>query len=91
MIHDADSHLMELDDCLDEFFTPALLPRFHASAGHRTALQRNLRPRRSREAHTAPTLRAGVDANLMLRKNYEAHGGAGLAPELRRPVQRAVA
>jgi predicted TIM-barrel fold metal-dependent hydrolase len=74
LIHDADSHLMELDDCLDAFFTPTLLPRFHASAGYRAALQRNLRPGRSRDAHAVPAFRAGVEANIMLRKNYEAHG-----------------
>jgi len=74
LIHDADSHLMELDDCLDPFFTPSLLPRFHACAGYRAALQRNLRPGRSREAHADAGFRAGVDANLLLRKNYEAHG-----------------
>lgn len=74
LIHDADSHLMELDDCLDTFFTPSLLPRFHACAGYRAALQRNLRPGRSREAHADPAFRAGIDANILLRKNYEAHG-----------------
>ena len=74
LIHDADSHLMELDDCLNGFFTPSLLPRFHACAGYRAALQRNLRPGRSREAHADAAFRAGVDAQLMLRKNYEAHG-----------------
>jgi hypothetical protein len=74
LIHDADSHLMELDDCLDAFFTPTLLSRFHASAGYRAALQRNLRPGRSRDAHAEPAFRAGVEANIMLRKNYEAHG-----------------
>ena len=74
LIHDADSHLMELDDCLDPYFDPALLARFHASPGYRAALARNLRPGRSRESHADPVFRAGVDANLMLRKNYEAHG-----------------
>jgi len=74
LIHDADSHLMELDDCLDPYFEKALLARFHASPGYRTALARNLRPGRSRAAHVDPAFRAGVDANLMLRKNYEAHG-----------------
>jgi len=74
LIHDADSHLMELDDCLDEFFAPSLLARFHACPGYRAALQRNLRPGRSREAHADAAFRAGVDAHLMLRKNYEAHG-----------------
>jgi predicted TIM-barrel fold metal-dependent hydrolase len=74
LIHDADSHLMELDDCLDPYFDKALLARFHASAGYQVALARNLRPGRSRQAHADPVFRAGVDANLMLRKNYEAHG-----------------
>ena len=74
LIHDADSHLMELDDGLDDFFTPALLPRFHACAGYRAALQRGLRPGRSREAHADAAFRAGVDDRILLRKNYEAHG-----------------
>lgn len=74
LIHDADSHLMELDDCLDAYFEPQLLQRFHDSPGYRAALARNLRPGRSREAHADPSFRAGVDANLLLRKNYEAHG-----------------
>jgi predicted TIM-barrel fold metal-dependent hydrolase len=74
LIHDADSHLMELDDCLDDHFEPALLARFHASPAYQAALRRNLRPGRSVQAHADPTFRAGVDANLLLRKNYEAHG-----------------
>jgi predicted TIM-barrel fold metal-dependent hydrolase len=74
LIHDADSHLMELDDCLDAYFEPGLLARFHASAGYQAALRRNLRPGRSREAHADVVFRAGVDANILLRKNYEAHG-----------------
>jgi predicted TIM-barrel fold metal-dependent hydrolase len=74
LVHDADSHLMELDDCLDEHFQPALLARFHACDGYRTALNRGLRPGRSVEAHADPAFRAGVDAQLLLRKNHEAHG-----------------
>ena len=74
LIHDADSHLMELDDCLDAYFAPQQLAAFHASAGYQAALRRNLRPGRSRAAHADVGFRAGVDANLMLRKNYEAHG-----------------
>jgi len=74
LIHDADSHLMELDDCLDPYFDRATLARFHASAGYHAQLQRGLRPGRSREAHADPAFRAGVADNLLLRKNYEAHG-----------------
>ena len=74
LIHDADSHLMELDDCLDAHFQPSLLASFHASPGYRAQVGRNLRPGRTAEAHADPAFRAGVDANLMLRKNHEAHG-----------------
>jgi len=74
LIHDADSHLMELDDCLDEHFEPGRLAAFHASTGYQAALRRNLRPGRSHQAHADAAFRAGVAANLMLRKNYEAHG-----------------
>ena len=74
LAHDADSHLMELDDCLDGHFQPSLLASFHASAGYRAALARGLRPGRSRAAHADPAFRAGVEAGLMLRKNHEAHG-----------------
>jgi predicted TIM-barrel fold metal-dependent hydrolase len=74
LIHDADSHLMELDDCLDAFFTPSLLPRFHACDGYQAALRRGLRPGRSVQAHADAAFRAGVDDQIMLRKNHEAHG-----------------
>lgn len=74
LIHDADAHLMELDDCLDPYLDRATLARFHASAGYQAQLQRGLRPGRSVAAHQDPDFRAGIAANLLLRKNYEAHG-----------------
>lgn len=74
LIHDADSHLMELDDCLDDHFEPSRLAAFHASAGYQAALRRGLRPGGAKQAHADPAFRAGVDANLLLRKNFEAHG-----------------
>lgn len=77
LIHDADSHLMELDNCLDDFFEPRLLARFHDSSNYQARLSANvakLRPGKSHAAHADPVFRAGVDANIMLRKNYEAHG-----------------
>lgn len=75
LIHDADSHLQELEDCLDPFFQPSLLEAFHASPGYRHRVRRyENRPGRSREFHAEPSFRAGVDANIMLRKNHEAHG-----------------
>lgn len=75
LVHDADSHLMELDDCLDAYFDAAHLARYHASAGYQRHLQRHLRPPgRSRAAHADAAFRAGVADQLLLRKNYEAHG-----------------
>ena len=74
LVHDADSHLMELDDCLDPYFDKRLLARFHALPAYRAVLARGLRPGRSPQAHADPEFRAGVAANLLLRKNYEAHG-----------------
>ncbi|MFN0184713.1 MAG: hypothetical protein ACKVQR_12945, partial [Aquabacterium sp.] len=74
LIHDADSHLMELDDCLDAHFQPSLLAAFHATPGYQATQRRGLRPGRSVQAHADPAFRAGVDAQVMLRKNHEAHG-----------------
>lgn len=74
LIHDADSHLMELDDCLDPYFERRLLARFHDLPAYRAVVARGLRPGRTPQAHADPTFRAGVAANLLLRKNFEAHG-----------------
>jgi predicted TIM-barrel fold metal-dependent hydrolase len=74
LVHDADSHLMELDDCLDPYFEKRLLARFHALPAYRAVVDRGLRPGRSPEAHADPAFRAGVAGNLLLRKNFEAHG-----------------
>ena len=75
LIHDADSHLMELDDCLDPYFDSSMLARFHASTHYRARAARYVkRPGRSRAAHADPVFRAAVDENILLRKNHEAHG-----------------
>lgn len=74
LIHDADSHLMELDDCLDGHFQPSLLAAFRACDGYRAKRHANLRPGASRQAHADPAFRAGASDNILLRKNYEALG-----------------
>ena len=74
LIHDADSHQMELDDCLDPYFERALLARFHALPAVRAKRALPRRPGQSASAHADAAFRAGVDANILLRKNYEAHG-----------------
>ncbi len=77
LIHDADSHLMELDDCLNDYFEPRLLKRFLESPNYQARISTNvarMRPGKSAVAHAEPAFRAAVDANILLRKNYEAHG-----------------
>jgi predicted TIM-barrel fold metal-dependent hydrolase len=74
IVHDADSHLMELADCLDDF----LDPRFRARYDELPKLK--AWPRDGKWATTArakqadPAFRDGAAANILLRKNYEALG-----------------
>lgn len=74
IIHDADSHLMELADCLDPYFEKRLLARYHDLPGYKVRAKRNAKSEQAQAAQRDATFRAGVDANIMLRKNYEAHG-----------------
>jgi predicted TIM-barrel fold metal-dependent hydrolase len=74
LVHDADSHLMELPDCLDPFFDKKLLARFHDLPAYQ---KKNWRPEASaklRAQQEDPEFRAGVAENILLRKNYQAHG-----------------
>lgn len=74
LVHDADSHLMEMPDCLDPYFENRLLKRFHehpnlgVRVGNRVALNDALERQRDE------SFRAGAADNIMLRKNYEAQG-----------------
>ena len=74
LVHDADSHLMELSDCLDDYLEKKLLDRYHAltSYGVRVGTDEWIASARQRQAD--PTFRADIDANIMLRKDYDAHG-----------------
>ncbi len=74
IIHDADSHLMELADCLDPWFEARLLRRFHDSSGYQRQARRNEKSEAGQKAQADEAFRSGADANIMLRKNYEAHG-----------------
>jgi predicted TIM-barrel fold metal-dependent hydrolase len=74
LIHDADSHLMELADCLDDFL----------EAKHRAAYDdlpklkawprdgRWVKDARAKQADAA--FREGAAANILMRRNYEALG-----------------
>jgi predicted TIM-barrel fold metal-dependent hydrolase len=73
-VHDADSHLMELSDCLDAY----LEPNFRADYDELPKLKAWPRdgklPRHANALHDDAEFRAGSDANILLRKNYEALG-----------------
>lgn len=74
VIHDADAHLMELPDALDDFIEP----RFRAAYDALPKLRQNPRDaayaRLARQQHDDPAFRAGAASQIMLRKNYEALG-----------------
>ncbi len=73
-IHDADSHLMELDDCLDPFFDPRLRPRYHDLPIYRRKLGDMVWANTARAQHADAAFRSGEAENILLRKNYEALG-----------------
>ena len=74
IIHDADSHLMELSDCLDPYFEARLLARYHALPGFISRKKRQAKAEHARAAQADDAFRAGAEANILLRKNYEAQG-----------------
>ena len=74
IVHDADSHLMELPDSLDEF----LDPKFRAAYDALPKLKANPRDAKwvkaARALHDDKVFRAGDAENILLRKNYQALG-----------------
>ncbi|HEY1415185.1 MAG TPA: amidohydrolase family protein [Caulobacteraceae bacterium] len=74
LIHDADSHLMELDGCLDPWFEQTWLDAFHALPYYRKKLEPAGWADKARAVQNDPSFRAGEAENLMLRKNYQALG-----------------
>jgi predicted TIM-barrel fold metal-dependent hydrolase len=74
IVHDADSHLMELPDCLDDFFEPRLLGRYRDLPIYKTKRGKAGWAEKAREQHADPAFRAGDEENILLRKNYQALG-----------------
>jgi predicted TIM-barrel fold metal-dependent hydrolase len=75
VIHDADSHLMELPDCLDDYFDPKLKGRYHDLPIYRHKLGSPTGwADKARAQHEDPEFRAGAEANILLRKNQAALG-----------------
>jgi predicted TIM-barrel fold metal-dependent hydrolase len=74
IIHDADSHLMELADCLDPYMGTKLLDRYHALPGWQVRAKRNAKSETAQAQQKDEAFRASAAQNIILRKNYEAHG-----------------
>ena len=73
LVHDADSHLMELPDSLDEF----LEARFRARYDALPKLKKHPRDAYAAQARALqddPGFRSTARENILLRKNYEALG-----------------
>lgn len=74
LIHDADSHLMELSDCLDPWFEKKLLTRFRDLDAVGVKVGDGGWEEKARAIQADTQFRDDIDDNIMLRKNYEAHG-----------------
>ena len=74
VVHDADSHLMELPDALDEFFEARFRARYDALPKLVKFPRDAEYARRARTQHDNQQFRQGAGENILLRKNYEALG-----------------
>ncbi|MDR3513318.1 MAG: amidohydrolase family protein [Caulobacteraceae bacterium] len=74
IVHDADSHLMELDDCLDDYIEARFKDRYHALGYYRRKVGDRGWAEGARRVQADPAFRAEADANILLRKNYQALG-----------------
>jgi predicted TIM-barrel fold metal-dependent hydrolase len=71
-IHDADSHVMELPGTINPYIDPKFRDRFIELAGPKAILPEW--SAKIQEMQDDPEFRAGDEANLLLRKNYQALG-----------------
>jgi uncharacterized protein len=74
IVHDADSHLMELEDCLDPYFDRKMLAAYHDLPIYHHRVGDGRWSKAAKRKHDDPEFRAGADESIMLRKNYEALG-----------------
>lgn len=74
LVHDADSHLMELADCLDDFLDPQFRAAYDALPKLKAWPRDGQWVKKARAEQDDPEFRAGDAAQLMLRKNYSALG-----------------
>lgn len=74
-IHDADTHIMELPDYLDEFVEPAYRDALKAKIlGYRKRYQDLSWVQELVDRYDDPEFKAGADENIMIRKRHEALG-----------------
>jgi predicted TIM-barrel fold metal-dependent hydrolase len=74
LVHDADSHLMELADCLDDFLDPKFRAAYDALPKLKAWPRDGQWVKDARAQHADPAFRAGNVTELLLRKNYAALG-----------------
>ena len=70
-VHDADAHVMELPGTIERYIAPAYREKLAARLARKGA-EGWVAAARDKQAD--PQFRAGAEANLLLRKNYEALG-----------------
>ncbi|MGD0191513.1 MAG: amidohydrolase family protein [Rhizomicrobium sp.] len=74
IVHDADSHLMELTGCLDAFLDPKYRAAYDELPKLKAWPRDGKLVKHANAQHDDADFRAGSDANILLRKNYEALG-----------------
>jgi predicted TIM-barrel fold metal-dependent hydrolase len=74
LVHDADSHLMELEDCLDPYFDPRFIQAYHDLPYYQRKVGDRRWSQAARRKQDDGAFRAGAADNILLRKNYEALG-----------------
>lgn len=71
-VHDADSHIMELPGTINRYIDPKFRDAFVEKTGRKDVLPEWFA--KAAEKQRDPEFRAGAEANILLRKNYEALG-----------------
>jgi predicted TIM-barrel fold metal-dependent hydrolase len=71
-VHDADSHIMELPGTINRYIDPKFRDAFVDKTGRKDVLPEWFA--KAAEKQTDAEFRAGAEANILLRKNYEALG-----------------
>jgi predicted TIM-barrel fold metal-dependent hydrolase len=71
-VHDADSHVMELPGTINRYIDPKFRDDFVAKTGRKDVLPEWFA--KAADKAKDPEFRAGAEANILLRKNYEALG-----------------